>query len=82
MPGSRSYTAQWLVSIDMDEPPGKDKTERMQDENGLMLMMHAFLADHRVANELRETLKGWAGDREIERVLIMPLEASHPDNHT
>jgi len=81
MPGSRSYTAQLLVSIDIDEPPGKDRTERMQDENGLMLMLHAFFADHRVANELRDTLTGWAGNREIERVLILPLGASHPDNH-
>lgn len=82
MPGSRSYTSQWLVSIDVDEPPGKDATERMQDENAMMLVMHAFLADHRVANALRDALEAWAGDREIERVLIMPLAASHPDNHT
>jgi hypothetical protein len=70
-----------LVSIDVEgEPEGKNPTQRMQDVNGLMLMLHAFFDDHRVANDLRATLDGWARDRSIERVLIIPLDASHPDD--
>jgi hypothetical protein len=68
-----------LVSIDVDEAPEANATQRMQDENVLMIALHAFLADQRVARELQDALQGWARDRTIERVLIMALSAKHPD---
>jgi hypothetical protein len=66
--------------MDVEEPPGKDRQERGQDESALMLSMHLFLASQGIDQALQDHLKAWAGDREIEHVHVMALSAKHPDN--
>jgi hypothetical protein len=77
---TRRYTAQWVITIEAETPPGTNLQERAQDESALMLSMHAFLASEGIDEALREHLKAWAGDREIESVHVMALSAKHPDN--
>jgi hypothetical protein len=77
--GTRSYEAAWSVVIDVVEEPGADAKKRHDYQEELMIRMHLFLADGRVGAALRDHLDTLTDGRSADRVVIMPLEVSHPD---
>lgn len=63
------YEATWSVSIDVDEPPGNDSTER------LMVAMHLFVEEHRLWSKLRVDLNRGREEEWATHTVITPLRA-------
>ena len=76
--GTRRYSAEWLVMMDIEEPRGVTPERRHAYEEDLMLRMHVFAAQ--ISEEFRDHLGTLLDDRTVEHAVITPMPISHPDN--